>query len=115
MDLLEEFEGKNSACKPIKGIYIFMHIHTYIDTLFFVCFVFRNQNCAPWKPINTYTYCEIHMYIHTHLIYKFTTSVRACVRRQFCILIHGQNRGPAFSMAEPVALLKLPGGDDEAG
>jgi hypothetical protein len=46
---------------------------------------------------------------HSHLcnlIYKFTTSVRVCVQRQFCILIHGQNRGAAaFSMAEPGFML----------
>jgi hypothetical protein len=56
MDLLDEFDEKNSACKPLKGIYIFMHMHTYIHTYsLFVCFIFRNQKCTPWKPINTYT------------------------------------------------------------
>jgi hypothetical protein len=46
-----------------------------------------------------------------NLIYKFTTCVRPCVRptRQFRVLIRRQNSpaepaGPAFSMAEPVAV-----------
>jgi hypothetical protein len=44
--------------------------------------------------------------VYPNLIYKFTTSVCACVclTRQFCILIRRQNRGAAFSMAEPTSV-----------
>jgi hypothetical protein len=40
MDLLDEFDEKNSACKPLKGIYIFMHMHTYIHTYIHILFLF---------------------------------------------------------------------------
>jgi hypothetical protein len=58
---------------------------------------------------------HINLLMDENLIYNYKLCVCAFVHltRQFCILIQRQNRGVAFSMAEPVAVRG--GGTGEGG